>query len=109
MQQPVPDDEREPNDGLSTATPWLPGAAAMHGRQAPKGDEDWYSITATASPAGAHFSGPLPASVKIVDEQRKVLPPGTPLVAGKRYFVVVKAASERASNPREPYTLTLGP
>jgi len=109
MQQPAPDDEREPNDGLSTATPWLPGAAAMHGRLAPKGDEDWYSFTATASPAGAHFSGPLPASVKIVDEQRKVLPPGTPLVAGKRYFVVVKAASERASNPREPYTLTLGP
>ena len=109
MTQPVPDEEREPNDGMTTATPWLPGATTMHGRLAPRGDEDWYSFTATASPAGAHFSGPMPASVKIVDEQRKVVPPGTPLVAGKRYFVVVKAAAERASNPRETYTLTLGP
>ena len=109
MSQPVPDEEREPNDGMATATPWLPGAPAMRGRLAPRGDEDWYSFTATAAPAGAHYSGPIPASVKIVDEARRVVPPGTPLVAGKRYFVVIKAAAERASNPREPYTVTLGP
>ncbi|HEY2744292.1 MAG TPA: hypothetical protein VGL86_06705 [Polyangia bacterium] len=109
MTQPPPDEEREPNDGPSTATPWLPGSPTMKGRLAPRGDEDWFSFTATAAPAGAHFGGPLPASVKIVDEARKVLPPGTPLVAGKRYFVVIKAASERASNPREIYTVTLGP
>ena len=106
--QPVPDEEREPNDGPTTATPWLPGAPTMKGRLAPRGDEDWYSFTATAAPAGAHFGGPMPASVKIVDDARKVVPPGTPLVAGKRYFVVVKAASEKASNPRETYSVTLG-
>jgi hypothetical protein len=108
MTQPVPDEEREPNDGPTTATPWLPGAAAMRGRLAPRGDEDWFSFTATATPAGAHFGGPTPASVKIVDEQRRVVPPGTPLVAGKRYFVVIKAASDKASNARELYTVTLG-
>lgn len=109
MRDAPPDEEREPNDGMSTATPWLPGATVMKGRLAPRGDEDWYSFTATASPAGAHFSGPMPASVKIVDEQRRVVLPGTALTAGKRYFIVVKAASEKSSNPRESYTLTLGP
>jgi hypothetical protein len=109
MQQPVPDEEREPNDGPLTATPWLPGSPTMKGRLAPRGDEDWFAFTATAAPAGAHFGGPMQASVKIVDEQRKVVPPGTPLVAGKRYFVVIKAASEKTSNPRELYTVTLGP
>ncbi len=109
MTQPVPDEEREPNDGPATATPWLPGAPAMRGRLAPRGDEDWFSFTATAAPAGAHFSGPMPASVKIVDGDRRVVPPGTPLLTGKRYFVVIRAASEKASNPRELYTVTLGP
>jgi hypothetical protein len=110
MQQPVPDEEREPNDGPTTATPWLPGATVMKGRLAPRGDEDWYAFTATAgATASAHFGGPMPASVKIVDEQRKVVLPGTALVAGKRYFIVVKAGSEKATNPRELYTVTLGP
>ena len=109
MRDAPPDEEREPNDGMSTATPWLPGATVMKGRLAPRGDEDWYSFTATASPAGAHFSGPMPASVKIVDAERRVVLPGTALTAGKRYFIVVKAASEKSSNPRESYTLTLGP
>jgi hypothetical protein len=108
MTQPPPDEEREPNDGPTTATPWLPGSPTMKGRLAPRGDEDWFSFTATATPAGAHFGGPLPASVKIVDEARKVVPPGTPLIAGKRYFVVIKAASEKSSNPRDLYTVTLG-
>lgn len=105
--QAVPDEEREPNDNAATATPWLPGSATMRGRLAPRGDEDWYAITATGAPANAHFAGPMPASVKIYDEQKKLIAPGTPTVAGKRYFVVVKAASEKASNPRELYTLTL--
>ena len=109
----VPDEEREPNDGPTTATPWLPGATAMKGRLAPRGDEDWYAFVATASGAGAtasaHFGGPMQASVKIVDEQRKVMLPGTALTAGKRYFVVVKAGSEKATNARELYTVTLGP
>jgi hypothetical protein len=113
MQQPVPDEEREPNDGPTTATPWLPGATMMKGRLAPRGDEDWYAFVATASGPGAtasaHFGGPMPASVKIVDEGRKVMLPGTALVAGKKYFVVVKAAGDKASNAREPYTVTLGP
>jgi len=109
MTQPPPEEEREPNDGPTTATPWLPGSPTMRGRLAPRGDEDWFSFTATASPAGAHFGGPMPASVKIVDENRKVVLPGTALVAGKRYFVVIKAASERTSNPRDLYTVMLGP
>ena len=83
MTQPAPDEEREPNDGPATATPWLPGAPTMQGRLAPRGDEDWFAFTATAAPAGAHFGGPMPASVKIVDAERRVVPPGTPLVAGK--------------------------
>lgn len=117
MTQAVPEEEREPNDGPTTATPWLPGAAAMRGRLAPRGDEDWYAFVAQAAgagpgataTAGAHFSGPMPASVKIVDEGRRVVTPGTALVPGKRYFVVVKAAGEKTSNPRELYTVTLGP
>jgi hypothetical protein len=108
MTQPAPDEEREPNDGPATATPWLPGSPTMRGRLAPRGDEDWYSFTATATPAGAHFAGPMPASVKIVDADRRVVLPGTALVAGKRYFVVIKAANEKISNPRELYTVTLG-
>ncbi|HEX8954131.1 MAG TPA: hypothetical protein VF945_19885, partial [Polyangia bacterium] len=59
MTQPPPDEEREPNDGMTTATPWLPGAAQMHGRLAPRGDEDWYAFAATATPANAHFNGPM--------------------------------------------------
>jgi len=113
MQQPVPDEEREPNDGATTATPWLPGAAVMKGRLAPRGDEDWYAFVATGSGPGstasAHFGGPMPASVKIVDEGRKVMLPGTALTAGKKYFVVVKAANEKTANARETYTVTLGP
>jgi hypothetical protein len=113
MQQPVPDEEREPNDGATTATPWLPGATVMKGRLAPRGDEDWYAFAATASGPGstasAHFGGPMPASVKVVDEGRKVMLPGTALVAGKKYFVVVKAANEKTANARETYTVTLGP
>lgn len=107
--QVAPDEEREPNDGAATATPWLPGSPQMRGRLAPRGDEDWYAITATGAPANAHFSGALPASVKIYDEQRKLVAPGTATVAGKRYYVVIKAASDKASNPRELYTVTLGP
>ena len=106
--QPAPDEEREPNDGPATATAWSVGSATMRGRLAPRGDEDWYAFSATGAPAGAHFAGPMPASVKIVDEQRRVVPPGTPLAAGKRYFVVVKASSDKGSNPRELYTVTLG-
>ncbi len=105
---PAPDEEREPNDGPATATPWPAGSPTVRGRLAPRGDEDWYAFTAGSAPAGAHYAGPMPASVRIVDEQRRVVAPGTPLVGGKRYFVVVKAASERSSNPRELYTVTLG-
>jgi hypothetical protein len=108
MVQPAPDDEREPNDGPATATQWLPGSPTMRGRLAPRGDEDWYSFSGTGAPAGAHFGGPMPASVKIVDDGRRVVTPGTPLIAGKKYFVVIKAANDKTSNPREPYTVTLG-
>jgi hypothetical protein len=107
--QPAADEEREPNDGPATATAWANTGAAMRGRLAPRGDEDWYSFTASGGAAGAHYAGALPASVKIVDEGRRVVTPGTPLDSGKRYFVVVKAAKDKAANARETYTLTLGP
>jgi hypothetical protein len=104
---PAPDEEREPNGDPASATPWLPGAAAMHGRLAPRGDEDWYALSGDGNPVSARVEGPLPATARIVDEARKPVPAGTPLAAGRRYFVVVKAASERAANARDLYTVTL--
>jgi hypothetical protein len=105
--EPAVDEEREPNDTPATATPWATGSATMRGRLAPRGDEDWYSVDGTGTTATAKVEGPLPATARIVDDARKTVAPGTPLTAGKRYFVVVKAASEKASQPREPYTVTL--
>jgi hypothetical protein len=102
-----PDEEREPNDTPAAATAWANGSPTMRGRLAPRGDEDWYAIEGTGTPASARVDGTLPATARIVDDARHALPPGTPLAAGKRYFVVVKAASEKASNPRELYTVTL--
>jgi hypothetical protein len=103
----APDEEREPNDTPAAATIWAGASATMRGRLAPRGDEDWYAIEGTGTPAAARVDGTVPATARIVDEARHSVPPGTPLLAGKRYFVVVKAASEKASNPREQYTVTL--
>jgi hypothetical protein len=104
---PAPDDEREPNDNAAAATPWLPGAAAMHGRLAPRGDEDWYALSGDGSTAGAKVDGPIPATARIVDESRLPVGPNVALVAGKRYYLVVKATSDKAANARDPYTVTL--
>lgn len=105
--QPAPDEEREPNDTAQTATPFA--GTAMRGRLAPRGDEDWYAVTGSGAPLSPKVDGPVPASVRVVDESRRSVPPGTPLAAGKRYFVVVRALSERSANPRDLYTITLGP
>jgi hypothetical protein len=107
VSEAAPDEEREPNDMPATATPWANASVTMRGRLAPRGDEDWYAIDGTGTAATARVEGPLPATARIVDETRRLVPAGTPLAAGKRYFVAVKAASEKASNPREPYTVTL--
>ncbi len=104
---PAPDEEREPNDNAATATPWLPGATAMHGRLAPRGDEDWYAVTGDGSPTTARVDGPIAAGARIVDEGRLPVGPNVALTTGKRYFLVVKATSEKAANAREPYTVTL--
>jgi hypothetical protein len=103
----APEDEREPNGDPAAATPWLPGATAMHGRLAPRGDEDWYALNGEGTPLSARVEGPIPGTARIVDDTKKPVAPGTPLTAGRRYFVVVKAASEKASNARDPYTVTL--
>ncbi|HEX4462519.1 MAG TPA: hypothetical protein VIA18_31295, partial [Polyangia bacterium] len=92
---PAPDEEREPNDSAASATPWLPGATAMHGRLAPRGDEDWYALTGDGSATTARVDGPIPATARIVDEGRLPVAPGAALVSGKRYFVVVKATSDK--------------
>jgi hypothetical protein len=101
-----PDFEREPNDAAARATAWPDGAATMRGHLAPRGDEDWFRFVAPAGKtrATAEVSGGAPARASVVDEAKKPVPA---LVAGKNYFVVVKAIGEKSSSPKEPYTVTL--
>jgi hypothetical protein len=112
----TPDLEREPNDTAATATPWPDGASAMRGWLAPKGDEDWLRFTAPAgkSKVTASVDGPVPASLKLLDENKAPLGPSTgkntaagAIVAGKSYFVSLRAQSEKAADALNPYTVTL--
>ena len=103
----APDEEREPDDGPATATPFA--GSSMRGWLAPRGDQDWYAVTGDGAARTVRVDGPVPASARIVDGNRHTVPPGMPLAAGQRYYVVVKATSERSSNPRELYTVTLAP
>jgi hypothetical protein len=106
---PAPDEEREPNNNPTQATPWLPGAQLMRGHLAPRGDEDWYAFVGPPgkSRASVRVEGGPPAVARIVDEARLPLPPGGALTVGKRYYVVVKGASDKAASARDPYTVTL--
>jgi hypothetical protein len=109
--------EREPNDARENATPWREGARTMHGYLAPRGDVDVYKFVAPAGKAqataviDAHGS-----SLKVAITGEAGLPsaptdqPGRStcaLTAGKTYFITVKGATEKTSNAREPYTITL--
>jgi hypothetical protein len=58
--------------------------------------------------------GGLAPVVRLSDENRAPIGPSTgttsasgPVVAGKSYFVSVRAASDKSSNPRDPYSVTL--
>jgi hypothetical protein len=111
-----PELEREPNDNAATATRWPDGVAAMRGWLAPRGDEDWFRFTAPPgkSKVTASVEGPVPAVVKLSDENKAPLGPSTgkatasgPVAGGKSYFVSLKAQSEKAADALNPYTLTL--
>ena len=113
-----PELEREPNDTRETATTWREGARAMHGFVAPRGDLDLYRFLAPEGKKQATVALEAPAgtalSVRIVGEAGLPLStsdqPGRAAAAvtpGKSYFVIVKGASEKVSNPREPYSITL--
>jgi hypothetical protein len=112
----TPDLEREPNDAPASATHWPDGAATMRGWLAPRGDEDWFRFTAPAgkTKVSATVEGGVPAVLKLVDESKAPLGPAIgkssasgPVVAGKSYFVSVKAQSEKAADALDAYTVTL--
>jgi hypothetical protein len=105
--------EREPNNTSAFATPWGEGPQ-MRGYLAPRGDEDWYRVVAPAGKSRVSVEANPPAVVRLSDENKVPLGPAEavghasgPVVAGKPYFVTVKAANEKSSNPKDPYTLTL--
>jgi hypothetical protein len=108
--------EREPNNAAPNATV-IEAGKAMRGFIAPRGDEDWFKITA---PDGATTvkatveGGPGKAlAVKLTDETKAPLGPGSgatqsaPVQGGKSYFVVVRDPSGKASSTSDSYTLTV--
>jgi hypothetical protein len=113
-----PELEREPNDTRETATAWLAGARAMHGYLAPRGDTDVYrflvpdgkkqATVALEAPAGAalgvRITGDTGLPLSTADQPGRATAAVTP---GKSYFVTVKGASDKVSNPREPYSIAL--
>ena len=77
-----------------------PARPTMRGRLAPRGDEDWFTLHGDGGAGRRALRRPAAGErARSSTRARKVVPPGTPLVAGKRYFVVVKAASEKAVEP----------
>jgi hypothetical protein len=104
-----PDLEREPDDSPEKATAWPEGAEAMRGYLAPRGDVDVFRFVAPAGKtrASVTVSGPIALRAALSDEQRLPLAPDGPITSGRSYFVTVKAVSDKAANPREPYRVTL--
>jgi hypothetical protein len=115
--QPAGEDtEVEPNNNATQATV-LKGTTAR-GWLAPKGDEDWFRFTVPdgATKASAAVTAPsgVTLSVRLVDDTKTPLGPALgggraagPVTAGRSYYAVVKASSEKQSNPRDSYTLTV--
>ena len=110
---PEKDLEREPNNTTAFATPWGDGPT-MRGYLAPRADEDWYRFSAPAGKTLASVSVVPPAVLRLVDDGKAPLGPAEPaghasgpIVAGKSYFVSVKAISDKSTSPKDPYTITL--
>jgi hypothetical protein len=124
--------ELEPNDEPRRATPWPPGAPSVRGYLHPRGDVDLFRV-GTPGPAPAHLRASLanlpllrlvltllveegggdggPPHLTVVTEAK---PKGdgervveATLAPEKRYFLRVRDASGKASNPRDSYTLGL--
>jgi hypothetical protein len=121
----TPDDgtwEHEPNNSPPRATPWPAGAPLLRGMISPKGDEDWFRVP----PAPGGTKG-IVATVRPIervdlqlfvadDAKNMVKAAGSgdaervlraPVDPGKSYFLVVKDARGKQSNPRDSYELHL--
>jgi hypothetical protein len=103
--------EHEPNDAPASATAFIVAPGAMRGYLAPKNDVDFYKFVAPAghSKASVEVVGPIPVQARITDETRLPLGAGptAPITPGKTYYVSVKAVSDKSSNAKDPYTVTL--
>ena len=99
-----PNLEREPNNSPATATPWGEGPT-MRGYLAPRGDEDFFRFTAPAGKSKATVEVSGGAIARVLEESRAPLI--GPLQTAKSYLVNVKAANDKSSNAKDPYTVTL--
>jgi hypothetical protein len=100
--------EREPNNSPAQASAFSIVPPTMRGFIAPKGDVDWFKFTVPPgrSKASVETNGPFPLKTRITDENKLPVGPA-PLQAGRTYFVSVEAQSDKSSNAKDPYTVTL--
>ena len=121
----TPDDgtwEHEPNNSAPRATPWPAGAPLLRGMIAPKGDEDWFrvppppggvkGIVATVRPIER-----VDLQLFLADDARNMVKAQgsgdaervlrAPIDPSKTYYLVVKDAKGKESNPRDSYELHL--
>ncbi|MSP60202.1 MAG: hypothetical protein EXR72_07635 [Myxococcales bacterium] len=107
--------EHEQGNTPAQVTPLTP-ARAMQGFLFPRGDEDWYRITAPDGAATLHATlegGPKGIALKVTDEARVPLGPAAGLTAsgpiqpGKSYLVQVRDPAGKATSAREAYRLTV--
>jgi hypothetical protein len=129
-----PDDgtwEHEPNNSFAAATPWPAGAPLLRGYLHPRGDIDTYRVVAppdraaklravvrplprlspvlTLLEAGEPSAGLKPTPVaetkaSSADADRVL---EAPLAPGKIYYLQLRDASSKASNPRDAYSISL--
>ncbi len=110
-----PDDgatEHEPDDGAAEATP-IDAGRPVRGWLAPKGDQDWYRVTAPAGAATikATLEGAARSATVAIGEGSRVAPgvgatAAAAVVAGRTYFVLVADRAKSAPSS-EPYRLTV--
>jgi hypothetical protein len=129
-----PDDgtwEHEPNNSFAAATSWPAGAPLLRGYLHPRGDVDTFKVVAPPDrPAKLRASArPLPR-VRLVLALLEAPEPGStlkptpvgeskpatddadrvleaPLAAGKTYYLQVRDATGKQSNPRDAYSLSV--